>query len=84
MLLQNLYDTTTSPRSQDIGSPSTKSDGQITLKKTLRWNPELAVLEKRYKIQKKINKVLKLRLKKKLLKAKVAKIELLRHPSTRR
>ena len=84
MLLQNEYDSAISPRYQDFGSPSTTSDGSVTLKKTLRWNPELAVLEKRYKIQKKINKVLKLRLKKKLLKAKLAKIELLRHPSTRR
>ena len=67
MLLQTAHDSAMSTRSQDFGSPSTKSDGPITLKKTLRWNPELAVLEKRYKIEKKINKVLKLRLKKKLL-----------------
>ena len=61
----------------EISSPSTEKRA----KKTLRLNSSLAVLGKRYTIAKKVNKSLKLTLKKKTIQQKKQGIVLLRNKS---
>ena len=79
MLLQESnYSVFAQPASEtEISSPSTAKRA----KKTLRLNSSQAVLGKRYTIAKKVNKTLKLTLKKKSVEQKKQRIVLLRNKS---